>query len=198
MIMTYRLRHLGRMLPLGDTPFTVGRNSSCQLAVEQDALISRRHATFRVTAEGVTIEDHDSRNGVVVNGARIEKKALLRAGDTIIIGNQELMLFSDGTSLTALDETGVHRVLAEPKIPSEVIPVAVDYITIAGHSYAVVPKAEYLRMRKKLATDATARATPTATAIVDPEAAAKTRGLPPLVGRAARAPARPQRANKKK
>src|SRR5947209_1039672 len=93
--MTYRLQYLAHQVELSEAPFTIGRNSSCQLTIESDSLISRRHATFRVTPEGVTVQDHDSRNGVIVNGARIEREALLEAGDTILIGVQELTLVSD-------------------------------------------------------------------------------------------------------
>lgn len=151
--MTYRLRYLDRTLELGDTPFTVGRNASCQLTIDSDALISRKHATFRVTPHGVVVEDHDSRNGVIVNGARVEKEAILHPGDAILIGVQEFELVGDkggkarGGATSKLAATGIHRIV----VPSdETIPARVDYVTIAGRSYAVVPKAEYLRMRKEL------------------------------------------------
>ena len=162
--MTYRLRYLDRTLELGDAPFTIGRNASCQLTIDSDALISRKHATFRVTPSGVTVEDHDSRNGVIVNGARIEKDALLEPGDTILIGVQELELLTDkarksrsgGAASKGLAATGIHRVAGASL---ESIPVPVDYVTIAGRSYAVVPKAEYLRMRKELTALARSPAT---------------------------------------
>ena len=158
--MTYRLQYLAHMMELSEAPFTIGRNSSCQLTIESDSLISRRHATFRVTPAGVTVQDHDSRNGVIVNGARIEHEALLEAGDTILIGVQELTLVSDKPTRARagaragspaskhLAATGIHRAIT---LADESIPVHVDYVIIGGHSYAVVPKAEYLRMRKKLA-----------------------------------------------
>jgi pSer/pThr/pTyr-binding forkhead associated (FHA) protein len=150
--MTYRLRYLDRTWELGEAPFTVGRNPSCQLTIDSDSLISRRHATFRVTPEGVSVEDLDSRNGVIVNGARIDQEALIHPGDTILIGVQEFTLVADkgkgrvaGAKLAA---TGIHRVVAPE---SELAPARVDYVTIGGHAYAVIPKADYVAMRKKLA-----------------------------------------------
>jgi hypothetical protein len=59
-----------------------------------DALVSRRHAVFRVTREGVEVRDLGSRNGVLVNGARIEGPSLLKDGDQVRVGAQDLVLSS--------------------------------------------------------------------------------------------------------
>ncbi|AKV01491.1 hypothetical protein AKJ09_08154 [Labilithrix luteola] len=56
--------------------------------------MSRRHAIFEVTPSGVTIEDLASRNGVIVNGHRIDAKVNLSVGDRILIGSQELTLLA--------------------------------------------------------------------------------------------------------
>ena len=42
----------------------------------------------------VTIEDLNSRNGVIVNGQRIDTKVQLNVGDRILIGSQELTLLA--------------------------------------------------------------------------------------------------------
>lgn len=76
-------------MPIGE--FVVGRSSSCSLAVD-DALVSRRHAVFHVTGEGVEVEDLGSRNGVIVNGGQIEGRRALKHLDRIVIGAQELLL----------------------------------------------------------------------------------------------------------
>ena len=155
--MTFRLRYKARTVDLDESPFTVGRNPTCTLRIDDDALISRLHATFAVApgGGGVTVTDHDSRNGVIVNGARIEKLQLLHPGDTIVIGVQKLTLVGakakrsrDQGAASKLAATGLHPVVP----PEEAPPIRIDYVTIAGRTYAVVPKAEYLRMRKMLAT----------------------------------------------
>jgi len=76
-------------MPEGD--FVVGRSSSCHLALD-DALVSRRHAVFHVTAEGVAVEDLGSRNGVQVNGDSIVGLKKLGHLDRVVIGAQELLL----------------------------------------------------------------------------------------------------------
>ncbi|MCL2778374.1 MAG: FHA domain-containing protein [Polyangiaceae bacterium] len=89
--MRFRLRYLQHDLELNEGRFAVGRNARCQLSLD-DPLVSRRHAIFEVTEAGVTIEDMASRNGVIVNGHRIEEKVTLAIGDRIVIGSQELRL----------------------------------------------------------------------------------------------------------
>jgi nucleotide-binding universal stress UspA family protein len=97
--MRFRLRYLQHDLELSEGQFAVGRNASCQLSLD-DPLVSRRHAILYVSRDGVLVEDLGSRNGVLVNGQRIEGRVELRAGDKILIGGQELTL------LHARDDAG--------------------------------------------------------------------------------------------
>jgi predicted component of type VI protein secretion system len=89
--MPFRLRYMQHDLELSEGQFAVGRNASCQLSLD-DPLVSRRHAILNVAKDGVSIEDLKSRNGVLVNGRRIEDACPLRGGDKITIGSQEMML----------------------------------------------------------------------------------------------------------
>jgi hypothetical protein len=96
--MPFRLRYLQHDLELSDGQFAVGRNASCQLSLD-DPLVSRRHAVLTVSKDGVVVEDLKSRNGVLVNGKRIEQPTTLRAGDKILIGSQEMMLLETRTGV---------------------------------------------------------------------------------------------------
>jgi predicted component of type VI protein secretion system len=91
--MRFRLRYLQHDLELNEGTFAVGRNASCQLSLD-DPLVSRRHAVFELQGGTVTIEDLNSRNGVIVNGHRIESKVNLTVGDRVLIGSQELTLLA--------------------------------------------------------------------------------------------------------
>jgi pSer/pThr/pTyr-binding forkhead associated (FHA) protein len=106
--MAFRLRYLQHDLELSEGEFAVGRNASCQLSLD-DPLVSRRHAILTVARDGVSIEDLKSRNGVLVNGHRIEEARHLRAGDVITIGNQEMIL------VEARAEHAAHVTSALPK-----------------------------------------------------------------------------------
>jgi predicted component of type VI protein secretion system len=78
---------------LAEGEFAVGRSATCQLSLD-DPLVSRRHAVFHVSESHVTIEDLGSRNGVIVNGARVEGTTDLAVGDRVLIGSQELTLLA--------------------------------------------------------------------------------------------------------
>lgn len=89
--MPFRLRYLAHDLELAASEFVVGRSTECQLSLD-DPLVSRRHAVLRVRRDGVSVRDLGSRNGVLVNGVKIEGERELVAGDKISIGSQEMVL----------------------------------------------------------------------------------------------------------
>ena len=91
--MRFRLRYLQHDLELSEGQFAVGRNASCQLSLD-DPLVSRRHALLYVQHDAVSIEDLQSRNGVLVNGQKIDGRMDLQVGDKILIGSQELTLLN--------------------------------------------------------------------------------------------------------
>jgi hypothetical protein len=85
------LRYENIDVNVGDGEFVAGRVAECDLVID-DSSVSRRHASFRVVDGEVEVRDLDSRNGVLVNGIRIDKVARLCDGDRICIGSRELIL----------------------------------------------------------------------------------------------------------
>lgn len=74
--------------------FVIGRSSECQLSLD-DPLVSRRHGLLTVREDGtVLVEDLGSRNGVLVNGNKIEGQQTLGDGDRITIGGQTMTLYT--------------------------------------------------------------------------------------------------------
>ncbi|MGB8222511.1 MAG: FHA domain-containing protein [Polyangiales bacterium] len=101
----YRLRYQSTNLEMSLGEFTIGRSSSCSLALA-DGLVSRKHAVLHVRPDGVVAEDLGSRNGVAVNGVRINGPRPLTHMDRVYIGSQELVLIDaaklrDGAKETA-------------------------------------------------------------------------------------------------
>ncbi len=82
-------------VPLGT--FFIGRGADCQLALD-DPMVSRKHAALRVYAGNALIEDLGSRNGVFLNGVRIDKSEPLRDADLIRIGSQDLSFYENEDS----------------------------------------------------------------------------------------------------
>jgi pSer/pThr/pTyr-binding forkhead associated (FHA) protein len=59
--------------------------------VLDDVGVSRHHAHIRPTAEGWTVEDLGSTNGVLVNGSGIRGVQLLHPGDRVLLGSTEMI-----------------------------------------------------------------------------------------------------------
>jgi pSer/pThr/pTyr-binding forkhead associated (FHA) protein len=62
----------------------VGRHPECDVRLEYPS-ISRRHCCLATAYDRVTLRDLGSRNGVRVNGLRVEE-TILRQGDELAIG----------------------------------------------------------------------------------------------------------------
>src|ERR1700759_267945 len=98
--MPVRLRYLAHELEVPSGQFVIGRTPDCQLSLD-DPLVSRRHALLVVQQNGVFLEDLGSRNGVFVNGSKIDKVLRLKDGDVIKIGGQEMTLHGIDDGLTS-------------------------------------------------------------------------------------------------
>jgi predicted component of type VI protein secretion system len=111
--MIYRLRYQQHDFELSEGQFTIGRSATCQLSLD-DPLVSRTHARLTVTPEGVVLEDLGSRNGVKVNGHRVQEPRPLGHGDKIQIGSQDMLLLlrRDGGADTIVQPPPTQRLQA--------------------------------------------------------------------------------------
>jgi pSer/pThr/pTyr-binding forkhead associated (FHA) protein len=113
--------------PLMET-FTVGRLAENSLALPEDQLVSRRHATIERSGSGFVLRDLDSQNGTFVERGsvkkRVEGQSDLRSGDIIHIGHMQITFHEpaaaepqqDPSSTTIiLGKTTVGRVLPVPR-----------------------------------------------------------------------------------
>lgn len=91
--MGFRLRYQQHVFELTEGRFLIGRSADCQLSLD-DPMASRVHAALTVEGEKVLLEDLGSRNGVRLNGRRIDRAEKLAHGDRLTIGTQELVLVS--------------------------------------------------------------------------------------------------------
>jgi DNA-binding NtrC family response regulator len=69
---------------LSDVPVSFGRDPNCSVQLD-DPRVSRRHAEVRRVADVHLICDTGSKNGVFVNGARVDR-AILSPGDLVRLG----------------------------------------------------------------------------------------------------------------
>jgi hypothetical protein len=98
-----RLQHQLHDIAVPRGTFLIGRGVECQLSLD-DPLVSRRHAAIRVDDDdSAVVEDLGSRNGVYLNGVKLERAEPLSDGDLIRIGSQDICYYQalDGDSLNA-------------------------------------------------------------------------------------------------
>ena len=105
----FRLRFLLQEFDLVGPEVIIGRSPECHLTIE-DPLVSRQHARIQVLGEEATIEDLGSRNGVRINGRKIDGAHLLSDGDRIRLGTQELVFSAVQKQGRAARPTGYMRV----------------------------------------------------------------------------------------
>ena len=70
----------------------VGRDPRCDIS-QADPLLSRRHAEFVASGPGVIVRDLNSRNGILVNGRKLQE-AVLRPGDVVQISQLAVTFLS--------------------------------------------------------------------------------------------------------
>jgi pSer/pThr/pTyr-binding forkhead associated (FHA) protein len=69
---------------------TLGRGRECDVVFD-DSTVSKAHARLRLEAGAASIEDLDSTNGTLLNGARVAGMAALRRGDRIDLGTNQIV-----------------------------------------------------------------------------------------------------------
>jgi hypothetical protein len=72
---------------------TVGRDTRCDIS-DADPLLSRRHAEFVCRPDALIVRDLNSRNGISVNGVKVQE-AVLRPGDVVKIARLVLTYLGD-------------------------------------------------------------------------------------------------------
>ena len=82
----------GKRLEIRETQaeITLGRSPDCDLMLD-DQNMSRRHCLIKRSWHGFTAQDLGSRNGVLVNGARIAEVRIIKDGDILQIGGIKLV-----------------------------------------------------------------------------------------------------------
>jgi pSer/pThr/pTyr-binding forkhead associated (FHA) protein len=85
------------------TEITIGRMPECDLVLD-DQNTSRRHCLIKRTWNGFTAQDLGSKNGVLLNGVRIEGPQNIKDGDEIQVGGVKLTFIDPASRI--LDQFG--------------------------------------------------------------------------------------------
>ncbi|MCH9032894.1 MAG: FHA domain-containing protein [Planctomycetes bacterium] len=83
---SFRLIRLGGALlgiDLPETDFSIGKSPDCDLAIDDDEFLSRKHAQFTQSDGMLFVEDMNSSNGTFL---RVRRPIVVEHGDEIVLG----------------------------------------------------------------------------------------------------------------
>lgn len=83
----------GHIIDISQSETSIGRAKACDFVIA-DTSVSRFHAVLSKRKNGWIIFDTNSTSGVIVNGQKIQKKAVLNDGDTIFFGKKKYIFYS--------------------------------------------------------------------------------------------------------
>lgn len=95
-------QNLGKRYNIDDEKLVLGRSDDADIKI-MDGNVSRKHAEVVAEGDKIIIHDLDSTNGTFVNTERL-KKAILKDGNLILIGNTILKFISRGNIENAYHE----------------------------------------------------------------------------------------------
>src|SRR5580704_7813881 len=86
-----------RVIALDGERLTVGRSNASELCYPDDNGLSRQHLAIERDGDGWALRDLGSKNGTMLNGAKIIERTPLKSGDQITAGH--LIMIYDGAGL---------------------------------------------------------------------------------------------------
>lgn len=128
-------RNFGRAVPLLQ-PLVIGRESSCDIVLDDDSAIALKHARIEVAPEGAYLRSVDGRTEFEVNGV-LRKDATLHGGDQIAFRQDRFLLEAPG-----LPARGKARPAAPPAASPVLITQTLRAITAADVAGATPPPPE--------------------------------------------------------
>lgn len=90
-----------KQVPLRIPETRIGRSAENDVVIDSQQ-VSRFHAVLAVDGPFVTIRDLDSRNGVYVNGAKVDSQVLAH-GDGLVIGGCQMRYLASDQEFTAIE-----------------------------------------------------------------------------------------------
>lgn len=117
----------------------IGRQADCDIPIPAEE-ISRQHARFRLTPEGVRVEDLGSANGTFINDKRIQT-GLLKPGEELRLDTVRFLLVVPG--MDARQQSARAQPAAAPAAPPEPVrrsplPLIAGVVVVAALAFAAL------------------------------------------------------------
>ena len=129
-------------IELTGEPLSIGRSREADIPLLDDK-VSRVHCGIRLSDGEFYLKDLKSRNGVFVNGQRVEDTAKLKVGDRIQVGSTVFVLESATNQEDAQKALGnVQNEMADGKGYTTILKEIVEDIAPPAIKVPAAPKAE--------------------------------------------------------
>src|SRR5579863_10674582 len=86
-----------RFIPLRADSISLGRSSAAELSFPDDNGLSRQHLAIERDGDGWALRDLGSKNGTMLNGAKVTGRMPLKSGDRITAGHL-ILVYDDASS----------------------------------------------------------------------------------------------------
>jgi pSer/pThr/pTyr-binding forkhead associated (FHA) protein len=129
-----------REVPLDGRDIAIGRSPTCDIMLEDDQLVSRRHALLRYNGSEYTIVDLGSSNGTFLNEEETHEETPLRDGDLIGIGEYEI-LYSKSAPVSPDDSQAATQVTQDISDSRQAIETAPEPEAVVEQEPAPEPQA---------------------------------------------------------
>src|SRR5579863_6342105 len=96
-----------RFIPLEADRISLGRSKDAELSFPEDSGLSRQHLAIERDGDGWALLDLGSKNGTMLNGAKVNGRVSLKSGDRITAGH--LILVYDSASSHRSEERRVGK-----------------------------------------------------------------------------------------
>lgn len=96
----------------------VGREPTCDIVIP-DRQVSRQHAIFTTTPQGIMLQDLGSKNGTHRNGMALDEPAMLQDGDVIQVALAQQFVFLSSDATVPLDADEMEGVSYQPPRPAQ-------------------------------------------------------------------------------
>ncbi|HWE48438.1 MAG TPA: SpoIIE family protein phosphatase [Bryobacteraceae bacterium] len=120
-----------RAVPLEGQRLSLGRSSTVELSYPDDSGLSRQHLVLEREGEEWAINDLGSKNGTLLNGARLTARTALKSGDRIAAGH--LIIIYDGTSQRTSRPVVVFDAKADEELQTHSSTVVTDLGDVIKH-----------------------------------------------------------------
>jgi predicted component of type VI protein secretion system len=133
----------GKTYDLTGTNITIGRDINAEIVITIPE-VSRRHSRLRLEAGRYMLEDLGSTNGTFVNGQRLTTPHLMRAGDTIMLGEAVTLMFEGGAydpNDTVMSSSSQSATMVAHDSPMGLPPIDPEPIYVHDQAAAPLPQA---------------------------------------------------------